>query len=104
MKSYRQNKMTTTSINRNTSQSGETIETKVERLVNNKEQIDGGKPLIYTEKRAGVAPSYDIRTDRFEIAVEAMDKITASNIASSENQPLEDKEIGEAEPTHGTDK
>ena len=94
----------TTSINKNTSQSGETIETKVERLVNNKEQIDSGKPLIYTEKRAGVAPSYDIRTDRFEIAVEAMDKITASNIARSENQPLEDKEIGEAEPTHGTDK
>ena len=36
---------------------------------------DGVFPTIYTEKKDGVLPEYDIRTDRFEVAIEAMDKI-----------------------------
>lgn len=31
--------------------------------------------IAYTEKKDGVKPEYDIRTDRFEIAREAMEKI-----------------------------
>lgn len=31
-------------------------------------------PIIYTDKGEGVLPGYDIRTDRFEIAREAMEK------------------------------
>ena len=51
---------------------GESIEHKVRRIVNNKEPIKDGAPLIYTERKDGVQPSYNIRTDRFEVAVEAM--------------------------------
>ena len=31
--------------------------------------------IAYTEKRDGVRPEYDIRTDRFEIAREAMETL-----------------------------
>ena len=40
---------------------GEHIETKVSRLVQNKEPIKDGAPLIYTEKKDGVIQAYNIR-------------------------------------------
>ena len=36
---------------------------------------DGVFPTIYTENKDGVQPEFDIRTDRFEIAIDAVDKI-----------------------------
>ena len=41
---------------------GESIETKVNRIVNNGEPITDGAPIIYTERKDGVLPEYDIRT------------------------------------------
>lgn len=63
---------------------GETIEEKVQRIMDNKEPIEDGAPMIYTERSEGVNPAYDIRTDRFEIAVDAMDKVNASKVAKRE--------------------
>lgn len=73
-----------TDIRCNESYEGETIECKIERIVNNNEPIKDGAPIIYTERKDGVRPEYDIRTDRFEIAVEAMDKVAQSKIAKRE--------------------
>ena len=53
---------------------GETIETKCRRLIDTKEPITDGAPILYTERKDGVLPAYDIRTDRWAIAQEAMDK------------------------------
>lgn len=39
---------------------------------------DGVFPTIYTEKKDGVQPEFDIRTDRFEVAIDAIDKINQS--------------------------
>lgn len=64
-------------------QEGETIEEKVAKLVENNEPITDGAPIIYTEKKDGVLPQYDIRTDRWEIAQSAMDLANASKIAKS---------------------
>ena len=64
---------------------GETIEKKVKRLVANKEPIKDGSPIIYTDKKDGVQPQYNVRTDRFELACEAMDKVHRSKEASSDN-------------------
>lgn len=50
---------------------------------------DGVFPIIYTEKKDGVQPEYDIRTDRFEVAIDAMDKINqsaASQIAKNKGE------------------
>lgn len=67
-------------------QEGETIETKVARIIQNKEPITDGAPIIFTEKKDGVLPAYNIRTDRFDIALDAMDKIGRSK-AKKENAP-----------------
>ena len=63
---------------------GESIETKVERVVQNKEPIEDGAEIIYTEKKQGVQPQYDIRTDKWEVAQEAMNLAHSNRIAKSD--------------------
>ena len=60
---------------------GESIELKVKRLIANKEPIKDGSPIIYTDRKDGVNPAYNIKTDRFEIAADAMDKVHRSKEA-----------------------
>ena len=67
-------------------QEGETIETKVARIVQNKEPITDGAPIIFTEKKDGVLPAYNIRTDRWDIAENAMDKVNAAKMAKRDNK------------------
>lgn len=62
---------------------GETIEHKVQRIVLNKEPIEDGAEIIYTEKKDGVLPQYNIRTDKWEIAQSAMDLAQQQRIAKS---------------------
>ena len=76
VKAYRKTKMT-----RNTQVEGETIEHKVGRLLSNKEPIEDGAPLIYTERKDGVLSAYNIRTDRWEVAADAMDLVERSKTA-----------------------
>lgn len=57
---------------------GEPIEHKIERILSNKEPITDGAPEIFTERAEGVMSAYNIRTDRWEIATEAMDKVSGS--------------------------
>lgn len=78
---YNYRKPQTTTITKNTSYEGETIEHKMDRIKNNKEPITDGAPLIYTERKDGVNPNLDIRTDRWEHAIDAMDTLSKSNIA-----------------------
>ena len=61
---------------------GERIETKVERIVNNKEPISDGAPIQYTEK-GELNPNYDHRTDRWEYATENMDVVHRSESAKA---------------------
>ena len=60
---------------------GETIEKKVARITLTNEPITDTAPIIYTEKKDGVLPAYNIRTDRFDLAIDAMDKIEKERIA-----------------------
>ena len=62
---------------------GETIEAKVRRIVDNKEPITDGAPIIFTEKKDGVLPQFNIRTDRWDMAVMAMDAVNRAKIARS---------------------
>ena len=62
---------------------GESIEKKVSKLIENNEPITDGAPIIFTEKKDGVLPQYDIRTDKWDIAQSAMDLANASKIAKS---------------------
>ena len=60
---------------------GETLEQKVERIVTLKEPITDGAPLIYTERKDGVVEDYNIRTDRFEVAIQGMDTVSRAELA-----------------------
>lgn len=85
-------------------QDGERIETKVKRITENNEPITDGAPIIYTNRDDGVLPAYNIRTDRWDIAQQAMDAVNQTNIAKSksygkieqqEKNALDSKEIGD---------
>lgn len=86
---------------------GESIEREIERLTTEKTPIESVSPQIFTEAKDGVLPEYDIRTDRFDVALEAMDSVAASYRAKRENY-LKQKETGEgsndlsAEPSRQT--
>lgn len=84
MITYRQRKVKLTNIKVNKSIIGETLERKIERMVNNGEPIasnPGSEGLIYTERKEGVLSGYNIRTDRFDVALDAMDKVSRSKAA-----------------------
>ncbi len=72
---------------------GETIEQKMERVIDNGEPITDGAPEIFTERKDGVGAAYNIRTDRWEIACEAMDKVAGSSQAKREEKSKADMKV-----------
>lgn len=70
-------------MNVNNALIGEPIERKIERMINNNEPTsgDGSVPLIYTERKDGVLAGYDIRTDRWEVALDAATKVHKGSVA-----------------------
>lgn len=74
---------------------GETIETVLERLLTNGTPTgDTNIPLHYTERKDGVLPQFNIRTDKWEVALDAADRIAASYEARElqEDKPAETEE------------
>ena len=69
-------------------QDGESIENKVRRITENNEPITDGAPIIYTNRDDGVLPAYNIRTDRWDIAQEAMDRVNKERIAKGQQPPV----------------
>lgn len=74
-------------------------EVKLRKIINGESNNmeDGVFPTIYTEKKDGVQPEFDIRTDRFEVAIDAMDKInqsTANQIAKNRGETEAVKDFG----------
>lgn len=57
---------------------GISIEREIERAETSNQPIEATSPVIYTARKDGVRPEYDIRTDRFDIAQKAMDVVTKS--------------------------
>lgn len=108
------------SLRVNKAYTGETIEAKVRRMVNNKETIKDTGPLNYTERKDGVVQDYDVRTDRWDVALDAMDAAAKSETAKRayKNMSIEErqeadakrqakieaknKKIGKPEPLQGT--
>lgn len=74
-------------------ETGESIEEKMRRVTENNEPIEDTAPLNYTDRKDGVLPQYDIRTDRWEIAREAMDKVNKSIIASRDKSITKDEKL-----------
>lgn len=54
---------------------GESIEDKVRRTTESKAPIEAVSPMIYTERKDGVRADTNIRTDKWDVAQQAMDTI-----------------------------
>lgn len=63
---------------------GEPLEHKIARIMDNQEPISDQAAIVYTERKDGVKPEYNIRTDRFDMAVDAMDNLSKSQFAKRE--------------------
>ena len=79
-------------------------EVKLRKIINGEsnDMEDGVFPTIYTEKKDGVQPEFDIRTDRFEVAIDAIDKINqsvANQVAKSKGETEAVKNFGTEEKT-----
>ena len=53
-------------------------------MTQNNEPIGDSAPLIYTPREDGVIAAYDIRTDKWDIALEAMEKVNRTRSKISE--------------------
>ena len=63
---------------------GERLELKIDRMTQNNEPIGDSAPLIYTPRKDGVIAAYDIRTDKWDIALSAMEKVNRTRGKISE--------------------
>ena len=80
---------------------GENILTKVRRILDENEPLTDGAPLIYTPKEDGVKPEYDIRTDKWQIAINVMDRVNAYKL-SDYTKNGRNPEMKETEKEGGT--
>ena len=70
-----------TTMNVDQSYEAESIETKIKRLLNNGESLGTEVKPVYTMRKDGVLPQYDIRADRWDIALDAMTTASKTNTA-----------------------
>lgn len=56
-------------------ETGETLIKKIQRILDENEPLTDGAPMIYTPKQEGVRNDCDVRTDKWALAMAAMDKV-----------------------------
>lgn len=71
---------------------GETLIKKCQRILDEGEPLTDGAPIIYTPKQAGVRDDCNVRTDKWTLAMNAMDRVNNYKL----NEYLKN---GEAEAT-----
>lgn len=72
---------------------GESIENKMKRVLANGEAIKDTAPLTYTDRKDGVLPDYDIRTDKYEHLIEGFDALAKSKRARKDGVAKAQKEL-----------
>lgn len=79
----------------NTSVEGNTIEEQLQKIMTG-ESIDlKGRGMIYTERKDGVLPQTNIRTDRFDKAMEALDYVARTHI-TKRNESIKNESVNES--------
>lgn len=90
---YSKNKITKGTLKVNNSSVGETIEQKMRRVLKSGEPIEEGAPAIFTDPEGGVPPLTNVRTDRFDLALDAIESTEKHEIAKTDGAA----EVKEAE-------
>lgn len=84
---YKIPKLINTSLDVNDSVEGEFLETKIERMLNNGDEMAEGKELIYTRPEDGVIGDFNIRHDHWNDAYEQ------SSIIAERRGELDSKQL-----------
>ena len=74
----------------------ETLIKKIQRILDENEPLTDGAPMIYTPKQAGVREDCNVRTDKWALAMDAMDRVNNHKL----NEYLKK---GEAETSKSTE-
>ena len=61
---------------------GTSMEEFLRKALNGNEPVQATAKMTYNDRKDGVLPQHDIRTDRFELAMMATDKIHATQAAA----------------------
>lgn len=56
-------------------ETGETLIKKIQRILDENEPLKDGAPMIYTPRQAGVRDDCNVRTDKWALAMNAMDRV-----------------------------
>ena len=89
---YKIPRRTITSIERNESIEGETLEMQIQRMINNGEVLGEEKEMIYTKPSEGVVYGTDIRGDKQEKAIEMTEKVAQDVMRRRELKNLQENE------------
>ena len=76
-----------TQIERMPDEFGQSIEEQIRLATASKQPIDGSTTPVYTPMKDGVLPQFDVRTDRQEIALDALDKLAKSDYLAVDERP-----------------
>ena len=88
-------KYTPTLLNVPVEKDGVSIEEQMRKALHSKEPIEATAKITYTERKDGVLPQFDIRTDRFEMAMLATDRVHASSAAQRHSMDFPEVPKGE---------
>ena len=85
---------------------GETLIKKCQRILDEGEPLTDGAPMIYTPKQAGVRDDCNVRADKWDIAMKAMDRVNSYKLTEylkegateAPNKPDEQTDGGSTEP------
>lgn len=82
-------------IKRKMQYTGLSIEETIRRAIATNQPLEGNAPPIWTEAAKGVLPELDVRTDRQELALEAMNKYQGTDIMKNYIGQIEYDENGD---------
>lgn len=92
-----------TSIRKYEVTEGETIEQMMRRIQHNNEPIEANKTIgrVYHERREGVTPETNIRSDAFDLALEGAEIAVGAHVKKREERQSkgENKTDGENSPS-----
>ncbi len=88
MYTKRKNTRGNSRIKRNLMMKGISLETSLQRMLQLEETegLENGTALHFNTRAEGVRPEYNIRTDRFELALQAMDEVGKMYLAKREQK------------------
>lgn len=70
---------------------GETITEKIRKVKTTGEAIESVSPVIYTERKEGVKPEYDIRSDKWDIAQKSMQYVNKKKREARQPKEVSDE-------------